>query len=68
MKSNKTPNTEWFLMTTDLLNHQRVTRRMVMAILDARGVSRWDRKQALAEALTGSQATPCDGVTFRACC
>jgi hypothetical protein len=39
-----------------------------MAVLDARGVSRWDRKQALAEALTGSQATPCDGVTFRACC
>jgi len=56
-------------MTTDGgTSWERVTRAMVMAILDARGVSRWDRKQALAEALTGSQATPCDGVTFRACC
>jgi hypothetical protein len=64
-----TSTTERYLMTTDGgTSWERVTRAMLMAVLDARGVSRWDRKQALAEALAGMEPQPLPGVRFRACC
>ena len=61
--------TERYLMTTDGgANWQRVTRAMLMAVLDARGVARWWRKEALAEALAGLEPEPLPGIRFRACC
>ena len=56
----------WFLLTVDG-NTERVTRAWLMAVLDARGMDRWARKQALAESYNGQQVVR-DGLSFRRTC
>jgi hypothetical protein len=59
---------ENYLLTTDGgQTWARVTRRWLMAVLNARGIDRFARKQALAEALTGSEPS-IGSIAFRRCC